>query len=132
MQALPSAARAHPHFSHSFFISSAIGSDDGRQIPRNWNAQNGYLTAESFSWRATTARLIAQMRLSWIVSSNAICALLPISGFANATIDARVELPPSHSAPVVAKPYEIVTHGGIVSTQPPLAMVYLEGSFSKP
>src|SRR5438874_7026219 len=71
------------------------------------------------------------MRLSWIVSSNAICALLPISGFANATIEGRVELPKSHSAPVVAKRYEIVTHGGVLSTQPPLAIVYLEGSFPK-
>src|SRR5437879_10367039 len=93
--------------------------------------KNGYLTAQSFPWRATTARLIAQMRLSWVVSSNAICALLPVSGFASATIEGRVELPPSHSTPVMAKRYEIVTHGGVLSTQPPLAVVYLEGSFSK-
>ena len=72
------------------------------------------------------------MRLSWVVSSNAICALLPVSGFASATIEGRVELPPSHSTPVMAKRYEIVTHGGVLSTQPPLAVVYLEGSFSKP
>ena len=32
----------------------------------------------------------------------------------------------------MAKRYEIVTHGGVLSTQPPLAVVYLEGSFSKP
>src|SRR5437764_14003114 len=42
MNASPSAASARPHFSHSFFISSAIGSDDSRQIPRNWNAQNEF------------------------------------------------------------------------------------------
>jgi len=72
------------------------------------------------------------MRLSWVVSSNAICALLPISGFASAIIEGRVALPPSHAAPVMAKRYEIVTHGGVLSTQPPLAVVYLEGSFSKP
>jgi plastocyanin len=71
------------------------------------------------------------MRLSWVVSSNAICALLPVSGFASATIEGRVELPPSHSAPVMAKRYEIVTHGGVLSTEPPLAVVYLEGSFPK-
>src|SRR5207247_1345361 len=40
-------------------------------------------------------------------------------------------LPKSHSAPVVAKRYEIVTRGGALSTQPPLAVVYLAGSFSK-
>src|SRR5437879_7318089 len=72
------------------------------------------------------------MRLSWVVSSNAICGLLPVSGLASATIEGRVKLPPSHSTPVMAKRYEIVTHGGVLSTQPPLALVYLEGSFSKP
>ena len=32
---------------------------------------------------------------------------------------------------MVIKRYEIVTSGGIVATKPPLAVVYLEGSFSK-
>jgi len=35
MKASPSAGKARPHFSHSFFISSAIGSDECRQISRN-------------------------------------------------------------------------------------------------
>ncbi|MEY2544695.1 MAG: hypothetical protein QOE81_2156, partial [Verrucomicrobiota bacterium] len=42
------------HFSHSFFISSAIGSGDCRQIPRNWNAQdefNHYAGAEDVDLR---------------------------------------------------------------------------------
>jgi len=60
-----------------------------------------------------------------------ICALLPISGLANGVIEGRVELPKAHSAPIMAKRYEIVTHGNILSTQPPLAVVYLEGSFPK-
>lgn len=51
---------------------------------------------------------------------------------ASATIEGRVELPPSHSAPVQAKRYEIVTKGGVLSTQPPLAVVYLDGPFSQP
>ena len=59
-------------------------------------------------------------------------ALLPISIFAQATIEGRVELPKSHAAPVMAKRYEIVTHGGVLSTEPPVAVVYLEGSFAKP
>jgi plastocyanin len=42
-----------------------------------------------------------------------------------------VELPKSHSAPVQAKRYEIVSKGGVLSTQPPLAVVYLDGSFPK-
>ncbi|HEY2124158.1 MAG TPA: carboxypeptidase regulatory-like domain-containing protein, partial [Chthoniobacterales bacterium] len=49
---------------------------------------------------------------------------------AEATIEGRVELPKAHTAPVVTKRYEIVTNGGVVATNPPLAVVYLEGSFS--
>ena len=51
---------------------------------------------------------------------------------AQAVIEGRVELPKTHSAPVVNKRYEIVSKGGVVSTNPPLAVVYLEGNFPKP
>jgi plastocyanin len=71
------------------------------------------------------------MRLCWFVLTNTICAVLPISGLADGVIEGRVELSKSHPAPVMAKRYEIVTHGGVLSTQPPLAVVYLEGSFPK-
>jgi plastocyanin len=53
-------------------------------------------------------------------------------GLAQATVEGRVELPKTKSAPVMAKRYEIVTTGGVLSTSPPLAVVYLEGSFPKP
>src|ERR1043165_5864294 len=61
-------------------------------------------------------------------------AFLAVSrlAFAQASIEGRVELPKTKSAPVMAKRYEIVTNGGVLSTSPPLAVVYLEGSFSKP
>ncbi|HEV2804152.1 MAG TPA: carboxypeptidase regulatory-like domain-containing protein [Chthoniobacterales bacterium] len=52
--------------------------------------------------------------------------------FAQATVEGRVELPKSKSAPVMTKRYEIVTSGGVLATNPPLAVVYLEGSFPKP
>ena len=35
-------------------------------------------------------------------------------------------------APVMAKRYEIVAHGGALATEPPVAVVYLEGAFPKP
>jgi plastocyanin len=72
------------------------------------------------------------MDLRGIVSFNAIFALLPILAFAEASVEGRVELPKSRSAPVMAKRYEIVTIGGVLATQPPLAIVYLDGSFPKP
>jgi len=62
---------------------------------------------------------------------NTVVALLPISVLAQTTVEGRVGLPKSHSAPVVAKRYEIVTRAGVLSTQPPLAVVYLAGPFPK-
>ena len=61
-----------------------------------------------------------------------ILVLLPVSVFADAVVEGHVELPKRHAAPVMAKRYEIVTHGGVLSTQPPLAVIYLDGSFAKP
>jgi plastocyanin len=72
------------------------------------------------------------MRCRWLVLFNVVFALFPIWVFAEAVVDGRVELPKSHSAPVMAKRYEIVTTGGVLGTNPPLAVVYLDGSFPKP
>src|ERR1700687_5517189 len=72
------------------------------------------------------------MRLHGLVSFNAILSLLPISVLAEAVVEGQVGLPKSHSAPVMAKRYEIVTKGSVLATSPPLAVVYLDGSFPKP
>src|SRR5438093_7393828 len=69
------------------------------------------------------------MRRQGLLWLNAICSLFPATVLASATVEGRVELPKSHSAPVKAKRYEIVSKGGVLSTQPPLAVVYLDGSF---
>src|ERR1700726_3304119 len=66
-----------------------------------------------------------------LVSLNVILTLFPIQLFAQAVAEGRVELPKSHSAPVMAKRYQIVTIRGLLATQPPLAVVYLDGSFPK-
>jgi plastocyanin len=60
-----------------------------------------------------------------------IVALLPVSLLADARVEGKVQLREAHAAPVVAKRYEIVTRAGVLGTEPPLAVVYLEGSFSK-
>jgi plastocyanin len=52
--------------------------------------------------------------------------------FGQASVEGRVELPKSRSAPVMAKRYEVVTTGGVLATNPPLAVIYLEGSFPRP
>jgi plastocyanin len=65
-------------------------------------------------------------------SVTSVFFLIHVSALGQAAVEGRVELPKSHSAPVMAKRYEIVTRGGVLSTQPPLSVVYLEGTFSKP
>src|ERR1700720_1972252 len=72
------------------------------------------------------------MRWRWLILFKAICTLLPPSVLAEAAVDGRVALPKSHLAPVMAKRYEIVTKGNVLATSPPLAVVYLDGSFPKP
>ncbi|PYK25337.1 MAG: hypothetical protein DME52_08640 [Verrucomicrobia bacterium] len=72
------------------------------------------------------------MRLRVLLWCGAILPLLPVALPASTTVEGRVELPKSRSAPVQAKRYEIVTKGGVLSTQPPLAVIYLDGPFPQP
>ena len=51
---------------------------------------------------------------------------------AQAAIEGRVELPKTHAAPVMNQRYEIVSQGGALAPNPPLAVVYLEGPFPPP
>jgi hypothetical protein len=61
----------------------------------------------------------------------ALAGLAPDSR-AGAVVEGRVALPKTHTAPVMNKRYEIVSAAGILSTNPPLAVVYLEGDFPLP
>jgi plastocyanin len=60
-----------------------------------------------------------------------VVAFNSVSAFGQAVVEGRVELPKLHSAPVMAKRYEVVTTGGVLATRPPLAVVYLAGYFPK-
>ena len=60
-----------------------------------------------------------------------IIALSCQAASAQAVIEGRVALPKSGPAPVVNQRYEVVTKGGVIATRPPLAVVYLEGSFQR-
>jgi len=67
-----------------------------------------------------------------LIFLSVIVVLLARELQAGGNVEGRVELPKSHAAPVMAKRYEVVTRGGVLGTEPPLAVVYLEGSFAKP
>ncbi|HEY1763937.1 MAG TPA: hypothetical protein VGF85_03375, partial [Opitutaceae bacterium] len=59
-------------------------------------------------------------------------AALPAVAFADAVIEGRVTLPKSPPAPVMNKRYGIVAFAGVLSPFPPVAVIYLEGTFAKP
>ena len=71
------------------------------------------------------------MGLRELISFNAALVIFPISVSAGSVVEGRVQLPGSHAPPVMAKRYEIVTTGNVLKTEPPVAVVYLEGSFPK-
>ncbi len=60
------------------------------------------------------------------------CCLLTAGHAAAATLEGRVTLPKARSTPVVAQRYEIVSRSGVLSTNPPAAVVYLDGTFPRP
>ena len=49
-----------------------------------------------------------------------------------ATVEGRVALPKTRAAPVVNQRYYVVANAGVLSTNPPLAVVYIDGDFPKP
>lgn len=68
----------------------------------------------------------------WWPGAALLLGLLGLEGLGAATIEGKVTLPASRSTPVVNQRYEIVTKSGVLSTNPPVAVVYLEGSFPAP
>ena len=66
------------------------------------------------------------MILDRAIVTGTILLVATASGRGGAVAEGHVDLPKTHSAPVVAKRYEIVTNSGVVSTNPPLAIVYLD------
>jgi plastocyanin len=79
----------------------------------------------------SSAGKLTQMRRSRIVLVAGFLAFFPQVGRASATVEGRVALPKSRPVPVVARRYEIITTGNVLSVRPPLGVVYLEGRFPK-
>lgn len=74
--------------------------------------------------------MISKMKASVLFTTAALFAGMS-SAFA-ASVEGKVSLPHAAPGPVVAKRYEIVTSNGVLATEPPLAVVYLEGNFGRP
>jgi plastocyanin len=58
-----------------------------------------------------------------------LCAIVSHLFAGGAIVEGQIALPKAHTAPVVTKRYEIVSKGGVLAPMPPIAVVYLEGSF---
>lgn len=54
------------------------------------------------------------------------------AAWAQAAIEGTVPLPDSVSTQVMAKRYEVVSRGGVLSTDPPVAVIWIEGKFPPP
>jgi plastocyanin len=129
MYATPPGVSMIPHFSHALLSSNAtLLSFLLEGFSRNYRI---WIRRRATSTNDVGYHLIPIISMRRLTGFNALVALLPISVLAQATIEGRVELPKSHSAPVQAKRYEIVSKGGALSTEPPLAVVYLDGSFPR-
>jgi len=61
-----------------------------------------------------------------------ILAAMSCVAISAGTIEGRVELPDPGPVGVVNKRYQIVSHGGVLSPSPPVAVVYVEGTFARP
>ena len=72
----------------------------------------------------------APVSLRWLRGLAAVSLL--VAAASAATIEGRVTLPKTRATPVVNQRYEIVAKAGVLSTNPPVAVVYLEGVFAKP
>ncbi len=72
------------------------------------------------------------MKIAFWIQGVAASVLLVSAMRAEAVIEGRVTLSAARSAPVVNRRYDIVTKGGALATNPPLAVVYLEGQFAPP
>lgn len=61
-----------------------------------------------------------------------LAVFIPTGAWAQtATIEGTIPLPDSPSPAVMAKRYEIISRGGVLSTIPPVGVVWLEGDFEK-
>jgi plastocyanin len=61
-----------------------------------------------------------------------LCALGVRAAPGPAVLTGLVTLPKSHAAPVANKRYEIVSKSGVLAPDPPIAVIYLEGTFPPP
>jgi plastocyanin len=76
-------------------------------------------------------RISDRIRHTLLLGAACLLVGFSASASADAIIEGKVELPKTSTAPVMAKRYEIISKAGVLSPNPPVAIVYLEGAFPK-
>jgi len=89
---------------------------------------SSYQDGLSRRWMGSVYEAIQELG-TWAWRVGSCLGLLGISVEA-ATIEGRISLPKVRVAPVINQRYEIIATGGVLGTNPPLAVVYLEGKFA--
>jgi len=72
------------------------------------------------------------MRILNLILPVGILIVIAHSCLVAATIEGHVALPKTRTKTVVVQRYEVISKGGIVSVMPPVAVVYLDGTFPRP
>jgi plastocyanin len=72
------------------------------------------------------------MKRAFVLPILVTLGLAPVVCLGQATVEGKVTLPKTHFAPVANERYEIVSKAGVLATDPPRAVVYLQGDFPKP
>ena len=74
--------------------------------------------------------LLARVEIGAVVVGVVLLGVVPVNAPAQATLEGKVALLKTHHAAVKADRYDIVSKAGVLSTDPPRAVVYLEGDFA--
>ena len=76
--------------------------------------------------------MISNLRFTAWVRPGVLAAVWLMGGIArvlgDAVIEGHVTLPKAITSPVMSKRYDVITSGGVLSPNPPRAVVYLEGT----
>jgi len=95
---------------------------------RSFAARDAASPPKTLVWARPVGRRALQKR-SWALLGFLLSCGLGGVGAMGASIEGKVTLPKTRTAPVMNQRYEIVSKGGVIATNPPVAVVYLEGKF---
>ena len=124
-RSFPGAIRARLQPCYFLFPDYAPASESAGRVPMPHDRRSSCL-AFLLSWPRSMKRFRTFLFVSvTLCATQAICR-------AQSTLEGKVTLPQTHFVPFANERYDIVSKAGVLATDPPRAVVYLEGNFPKP